>query len=205
METERKYLQPDFALLRQRLAALGAITAGPYFEHNLVLDTDSGQLKAQKRLLRLRSCHWPEHTEYVLTFKYLPENVRELYARGVKAREELELGLEDGSKMLEILRLMGYAPCLIYEKVRESWKLAFANCQCEIDLDQMPFMEVAEVEAPTDLQDGLALALGLDKCKISLKNYDSLHQEWRREQGLGPMRDILFTDAQKDALPFAFR
>lgn len=202
METERKYLQPDFELVRERLKALGAVGSGQHFERNIVLDTADKQLFGQNRLLRIRSQQWPDHAEYVLTFKYPPPELGKFEAAGVKAREELELKIDNATEMLRIFQLLGYKIVARYEKIRESWQAQWQDCVCTVDMDILPFMEAIEVEAPPKLQDSLALQLGLDKSKISLKNYYSLHQDWLGSTGLLQTDDILFLAEQKRQIPF---
>lgn len=197
METERKYLQPDFALVRQRLRALGAESLGSHFESNLILDSPDRRLLRDDCLLRVRSRIWPDQASHLLTFKYPPAQSP---AR-VKAREELELAVESAAMLVSIMRFLGYEPAARYEKVRESWHLAWEGCACEVDLDLLPFMEAVEVEAPPGLQDGLARALGLDNCQISLKSYNNLHQAWRESCGLPPENDIIFAEEQKRNIP----
>lgn len=196
METERKYLQPDFAKTRQRLIDLGATSEGPHFEINTVFDTSDLSLYAAGRLLRLRLQEWPDHSRSVLTFKYPCA----LVCKSVKAREELELGVENGQTMALVLAQLGYKPVAKYEKMREAWQVEFAGYVYAVDFDTLPFGEVIETEGDPAGLDALARALGLDKTKISLKTYHELNQEWRTDNGLEKKRDLLFEAAARARL-----
>lgn len=179
---------------RQRLRQLGACTEGAHFESNIILD--NGQLLASGALLRLRTQEWPDHVRHVLTCKFRPPEAARLAARGIKAREELELAVDDGAMLEAVFRRLGYEIVARYEKVREEWHMTFSGQDVAVALDTAPFGDVVEIEALPDIMDSVAAALGLDKCEISPMNYYELHREF--SQSSAP--DILFSPADREAL-----
>lgn len=187
-------MRPPLDDVRRRLKSLGATTEGPHFESNIVLD--NGKLLAESSLLRLRTQEWPDHIRHVLTYKSRPASAAELAAQGIKAREELELVIGDGAMMERILSRLGYVVAARYEKVREEWCFSIRGGVAKIALDTLPFGPVAEIEAPPELIDAAAAALGLDNCEISPKNYYELHREV--SQSTAP--DILFPPAGREVL-----
>ncbi len=195
-ETERKYLEISIEELRSRLIALGARPeGGAHFESNALYDRATDPLRARRELLRLRIREWPDRTDARLTFKApLPDLMLE--GRPVKRREELELGLDDARTMHAILGRLGFTVLARYEKIRESWRLEGAG----IDLDELPFGEVAEIEAPLPLLARLEKALGLDKSPNSAKSYYALHQEWLAARGLPRVDSFVFTEARRRAV-----
>lgn len=197
METERKYLDVDFSFIREKLQALGAETSGPHFESNIVMDTLDLSLRKAKSLLRLRTQQWTDRVRYRLTFKCLSQSAVAAGHANVKAREEFETEIASRQEMLAILVSLGFVPTARYEKVRESWRLAMPDGLCEIDLDILPFADIMEIEAEPALIDHVARLLGVDKYKISLKNYYELNQEWREVKNLPPASDILFDQQEK--------
>lgn len=198
METERKYLDPDFGAVVLALRKLGAVSQGQHFESNEVFDTPDRALFLSGRLLRLRVQEWPGHASSVLTWKYPCQPTPEL--EGVKAREELELGIADAAMMARILAGLGYELAARYEKVREGWQLEFEGHAFTIDLDILPFAKVVEIEGDPGGMDAVAKALGLDKSKISLKTYHELNQEWREKKGLERTADLLFDSGAREQL-----
>lgn len=197
METERKYIGVDFDAARAALLALSGQTAGPYFESNILLDTVNLDLLEYGSLLRLREQRWRDHVIFKLAFKGRPGPLPAKVSSSVKAREELELGIEDGGVMLAILRKLGYLETGHYEKMREAWRFQVNGMTCEADLDTLPFVQALELEADPVIINEAARLLGLDKDRISLKSYHQLHQEWRAAKNLAFSPDIIFDKAEK--------
>lgn len=195
LETERKYLDVRLAALRERLSALGAACAGAHFESNIIYDTPRRRLLREGRLLRLRLMEWPGKSACVMTFKLPAQG-----CTGVKAREELETAVGSLETAGQILEHLGYRPLARYEKLREGWRLALGQGAAEIDLDHLPFGEVAEIEAPPELINQAARALGLDNFKISSKTYHELNQEWRAANNLPPQMGFEFAPAERQRL-----
>jgi adenylate cyclase class 2 len=201
IECERKYLQVDFALLRQRLAAAGARCEGAHFESNTVWDEPKGSLRAAQKLLRLRKQQWGDGRElYRLTLKLKLHD-----GQGCKIREERELSVADGAVMASVLEGLGYGIIFRYEKVREVWHWRYHDQPVEIVLDTVPFAQVVEVEAAAASMEGIASALGLDKAQPSTDNYHTLHSLWRAERHLPPQADFVFSPEEARALRAALQ
>lgn len=197
LESERKYLDPDLAVLRDLLTRLGAKSQGPRFETNLVFDTPDFALYRAKKLLRLRLEQWAGGARCLLTFKLPLEDVPDI--PGIKMREEKETCVESFETAREILGQLGYLEAMVYEKFRESWFYE-AESPVHVDMDILPFGQVVEIEAPPAVMDRVAARLGLDKFKISSKNYHELYQDWRQMHGLPPQTGFSFSPPEKTRL-----
>ena len=200
LEIERKYLGVDFDRLRRALSRAGAVERGAHFEANVVFDTPDHRLHAARRLLRVRSQERPEGSRHVLTLK-LP--VAAPAPGAFKTREERELTIESAAAMCAVLTGLGFMPVARYEKVREVWRLATRGpkpAQLLVELDELPFASVVEVEGPADGQDDAARLLGLDNCEISTKSYHALHQEWRAARGLSEELSFVFGPEERRRL-----
>ena len=198
LEIERKYLGVDFGRLRLALGAAGAEDLGAHFESNVVYDTPELSLRAAGELLRVRSQEWPGRTRHVLTLK-LPV----ASSGAFKAREERELAVESGAVMGSVLEGLGFVAAARYEKVRSVWRLAqdaHGGAPMLVELDELPFTRVVELEGAPDAIDAVAVLLGLDKHEISTKSYHALHQEWRSAKGLPPERSFVFGPEERYAL-----
>lgn len=198
LETERKYLGVDFGRLRLALAAAGAEDLGAHFESNVVYDTPELSLCRANKLLRARSQEWPGRTRHVLTLK-LPA----ASSGAFKAREERELEVESAAVMGSVLLGLGFVAAARYEKVRSVWRLAreaTGSAPMLVELDELPFARVVELEGAPAALDAVAALLGLDKHEISTKSYHALHQEWRSARGLPPDRSFVFGPEERHAL-----
>jgi adenylate cyclase class 2 len=60
----------------------------------------------------------------------------------MKHRREDETQVDDPGAMELILEALGFTPALVYEKRRETWRLA----QAEIVIDELPFGSFMEIE-----------------------------------------------------------
>ncbi len=187
LEVERKYLNVDFELLRRSLQEQGAESAGAHFESNLVFDTAAGQLRANCRLLRLRTQEWPGRIRHLLTLK-LPVPHSEHF----KVREEHELEIADRAAMRGLLEGLGYGVAVRYEKIREPWRLE----DVEVELDILPFAKVVEMEGLAEHISSVQRRLGLDNAQISTKTYHQLHQDWRLRHRLPPDFSFVFGKEQ---------
>lgn len=192
LEIERKYLDVDFDRLRCALIGAGAADLGAHFESNVVFDTPDLGIIASGRLLRVRSQEWRDRTRHVLTLKLPVAGA----ADGVfKAREERELAVESAAAMSAVLEGVGFVAVARYEKVRSVWRLTSfrpGGNGMLVELDELPFARVVELEGDAEDLDAAALLLGLDKYGISTQSYHALHQEWRRSRGLPHERSFVF-------------
>lgn len=186
-ERESKFRLTDCLALAPRLATHGRARRPWHFEANTVYDRD-GELFGARKLLRLRQTDGA-----VLTFK---EPLVGSAPAGVKAMREVECPVASFTQMDLILRALGYAPRLRYEKFRAVWDLGPARAF----LDILPFGHFLEIEGTPEIIAATAQALDLDPGLALSANYHALHQEWRVDNALPPMDDILFTEPEKTRL-----
>ena len=181
IEHEAKFRLHDCLDAQTRLEPLGRLRAPWHFESNTVYDR-GGELAACGRLLRLRRA-----LTSTLTFK---EPLPGPKIGGVKSRVERESRVEDPCAMDAILRGLGYSPRLRYEKFRAVWELPRGL----VFLDILPFGHFLEIEAAPEDIASIAESLDLDPSAAMDKSYHSLHQSWRRKNGLLPSEDFVFDD-----------
>jgi len=142
-EIEAKMKVEDFALIRQKLKSTNAKRVGSVLETNTFFDSAEKNLVAKDTGLRLRRTRddatGAEH--FIITVKG-PQQSGQL-----KNREEAEVNVEDGDDATAVLKALGYAPTLTFEKRRESWKLD----DCKIELDDLPILgKFVEIEGPDE-------------------------------------------------------
>ncbi|HEX8187232.1 MAG TPA: class IV adenylate cyclase [Pyrinomonadaceae bacterium] len=162
IEVEKKYrLEPGrVGPLREKLREVGAEGGGSAeFEENVIY-TGPG-LDPARRVLRLRR----KGGRAVFTFKE-----RDLSGSPVKRQREEETEVSDAAAMASILEALGYRPVLVYEKRRETWRVAGA----EVVLDELPFGLFAEVEGEEARILEVEKLLGLDRAEAEHEPYPTL-------------------------------
>ena len=162
IEVEKKYrLEPEqFGPLRRRLREVGAEERGSAeFEENVIY-TGPG-LDPARRVLRLRR----KGDRAVFTFKE-----RDLSGSPIKRQREEETEVSDAAAMASILEALGYRPVLVYEKLRETWRVADA----EVVLDELPFGLFVEIEGEEARILEVEKLLGLDGAEAEHAPYPEL-------------------------------
>lgn len=187
IEHEAKFILGDRQGTENLLRGLGRLRTPWHFESNTIYDR-AGELASSKRLLRLRRA-----LTSTLTFK---EPVPGPGTDGVKSRLERETRIDDPQAMDGILRGLGYTPRLRYEKFRSVWELS----QGLIYLDILPFGDFLEIEAFPEQIASIARHIGLDPGSASNKSYHTLHQSWRRGNGLEACDDFVFDEMRRRQL-----
>lgn len=187
VEHEAKFRLHDCLETQTRLKSLGRLRSPWHFESNTVYDRGD-ELASSGRLLRLRRA-----LTSTLTFK---EPLPGPTTRGVKSRIERESRIEDPRAMDAILRGLGYAPRLRYEKFRAVWELPRGL----VFLDILPFGHFLEIEADPEDITPIATDLGLDPAAAMDASYHGLHQSWRRQNGLDASADFVFDEAARHQL-----
>src|SRR5215213_3837205 len=150
IEIEKKYrLEPGrLEALRRRLGEVGAEGRGtPEFEENIIY-TGPG-LDPARRVLRLRR----KGDRAIFTYKE-----RDPSGSPVKRQREEETEVADARALAAILEALGYRPALVYEKRRETWKIA----DTEVVIDELPFGLFAEIEGEEARILEVEKLLGLD-------------------------------------------
>ena len=183
LETEIKLRIEKPTAVRRQLARLGlSIAKRRVLESNTVFDTPAGDLRAARRLLRLRQAG-PLHT---LTFKGPP-------AGGpYKSREELEALFTDAASLGRILERLGYTPAFRYQKYRTEY--AGKSRGGVAMLDETPIGDFLELEGPPRWIDRTARALGFSSADYITASYASLYLAHRASNGLAPA-DMVFSRA----------
>ncbi|RMH01332.1 MAG: class IV adenylate cyclase [Chloroflexi bacterium] len=191
LEVEVKFWVEDLTELRERvMAAGGELVRERVFERNVRFDTAENRLMEKGELLRLR-----EDTAVTLTYKSPPSVAVTSQA---KVREELEITVSDFKTAEAILTRLGFFPCQIYEKYRETFRLK----NVEIVLDEMPFGHFVELEGPEPQLKPCALSLGLNWENRILANYLALFNQLKLKYNL-PFNDLTFANFDKLQLPVA--
>ena len=171
IEIEKKYrlTREEADALRRRLGESGAEGGGgAAFEENVIY-TGPG-LDPRLRVLRLRR----EGGRALFTFKE-----RDTSGSPVKRQREEETEVADSSALAAILEALGYRPALVYEKRRETWRIAGT----EVVIDELPFGLYAEVEG--EEADILAVEklLGLDSAAPEHASYPELTRRHGARKG----------------------
>ncbi len=177
-ETEIKIRVKSHNSVRERLDALGARPIGRFIERNWILDNRDRSLASDGCALRVRinSDVGGARSGATLTFKG-PR------ASGpFKVREELEIELDDGERMVQILSLLGVVPFLEYEKRRESWELN----HCRVELDEPPYIgKFIEIEGPDPATIRMVQGdLGLADASVEPASYPELLIQFCEEHAI---------------------
>jgi adenylate cyclase, class 2 len=170
-EIEKKYrLTAERAeSLRARVRELaGEASRGTEFEENTIYA--GAGLGPGLRALRLRRVEG----RAVLTLKE-----RQPSSEAIKRQRELETEVADAEATDAILRALGYAPALVYEKRRETWQLGVA----EVVLDELPFGWYAEIEGDADAILEAERRLDLSDAEPEHATYPALARAKGRREG----------------------
>jgi adenylate cyclase class 2 len=133
IEIEKKYRlnKKQREEVLRRLPEIGAKRKGDDFEVNTLYAGED--FDVTRSVLRLRRIG----NRGVLTYKEsLPARL------DIKLRREDETRIDNPDAMELILGALGLTPALVYEKRRETWRLA----QTEIVIDELPFGLYMEIE-----------------------------------------------------------
>lgn len=161
IEIEKKYRitkkQRDEVL--DRLPAIGAKRKGEDFEVNTLYTGEA--LDVTRSVLRLRRIG----KRGVLTYK------EDRPARlDLKLRREDETRVDNPDAMELILEALGLAPALVYEKRRETWRLA----QTEIVIDELPFGLFMEIEGSENAIQEVESKLAIKRLRTEVLSYPRL-------------------------------
>lgn len=133
MEIEAKFNVSAFAAIENRLRQLGArCVQDRCLERNWRFDTTDRRLAARGEILRLRE----------------DDGVRLTYKRRIshpEVRREIETKVEGVEKTRALLEALGFEVAQIYEKYRQEFRWG----EIHIALDQLPFGDFVEIEAPS--------------------------------------------------------
>ena len=170
-EIEVKFHVRSLADIRQRLERAGAVLVQErQHERNLRFDTPDGTLGSGMRALRLR-----EDDAARMTYKGPPQ-----LSGGARLRQELEFTVSDFDAARQLLEALGFQVYVMYEKFRATYALGEAL----VTLDEMPYGDFIEVEAPDGHQvQAAAGKLGLRWEDRSLDSYLVIFDALRARYG----------------------
>ena len=207
-EVEVKLYTPNLAKARAALEGAGAtLKKLRVFERNLRYENGEGSLTAQGIVLRLRQDEpvaaganpSPVHMQAVAASakdadNRTTDNTAKLTYKadasmeyGIVKRFEAEVAVSDFEAMDVILRRLGYAVALVYEKYRTTYELDGA----EIVLDELPYGNFTEIEADAETIERVVETLGLGGCRRMSGSYTDIFAELKWKLGL-EMRDCSF-------------
>jgi len=168
VEIEAKMRLADINGLLSRLSEAGGKRYTEMIEVNAYYDTPNGSLLSQGQGLRLRVETHQEDSSSVVTLTH-----KGSCASGpIKSRSEVEVIVDDASRMVELLRALGFTSKRTFEKHRRRWKLG----SCWVDIDSLPYIgDFVEIEGPSE-DDVLATRrqLGLDATPLVPGSYIEL-------------------------------
>jgi adenylate cyclase class 2 len=182
-EIEKKYRieSGETAHLRERLRAAGAEARGEEFEEN-TLYAGPG-LERGNRVLRLRRVEG----RAVFTFKEIMAS-----SSGIRRRREDETTVGDAGALADILDALGYTPAVVYEKRRETWRVAGV----EVVLDELPFGQYVEIEGEEESILKAERLLEINDATEETKSYPQLTLLHGTKNG--EMVEARFTGGGKD-------
>lgn len=164
-------------------AAIRATDATPLrcrrLQEDYLLDDERETLRQRRCVLRVRI----ESGKSLLTFK------GPVQRSPVKAREEVETVVGDGTSMLHCFEQLGYRVWFRYQKYREEYSLA----DVVLAIDETPVGVFVEVEGGEQGIADVTRLLGLSAEDYVLDSYRCLFVEHRRASGL-PATDMLFDE-----------
>ncbi len=168
IEAEQKYRVTDLGEMRARLAAAGAKPLRRVRERNTLFDTPDRALLRRDCGLRVREERNLDTDEFtaILTYKGPRADVG-----GVKAREEIEVGVSDAAAITAIIRGLDMFPTISYQKTRESFSLAGAQVELD-DADALGLF--VEIEADPDRIPAIAASLGLTAEQVEPRTYPQM-------------------------------
>ena len=171
-------VDPDFSIVRSRLAKAGAQLVIRLAETNIFLDRPDKQLRLSDQGLRVRleqdrDAKQPD--SIIITHKgpRMPGPT--------KTRPETELKVNDVNDAIALLGTLGYEETLRFQKHRDRWLLD----QCHIELDTLPKLgSFVEIEGPNeDTIQSVRQKLGLADAPLEAAGYASLLATMLDEQG----------------------
>ncbi len=182
MEIEIKFYVPWANLedIRSSVKLLHAQYASEVFETNFVFENADETLRRSEVILRLR-----RDKRSTLTYKEPP--LSDEATEEFKARNEIEVEVDDFDKTLAILGKLGFHPVLTYEKKRETYQLPHLTIQ----LDHLPFGWFLELEGPGTAIQAVAKELQLNWNERIRESYVRIFEDLHQRTQL-PFRDLTF-------------
>ncbi len=189
-EIELKLPVPDSASLQARIHQLGFHLETPRtFEHNVLYDTPSRDLRARREILRIRKYG----NTWTVTHKRTNGKENPGEPTRYKVRIETETTIADGETLGHIFEHIGYTPAFIYEKYRTEWSTLDPETGTtpHLVLDETPIGTYAELEGPPSWIDRTVIQLGIDPATCIIDSYGVLFLKWKERTG-SPAEHLTF-------------
>lgn len=161
IEIEKKYRlsEAERERLAVRLREARAEREGLEFEENTIYT--GGNLVRGRSILRVRRVEG----RAILTYKErFPSN------SSIKHQREEETSVDNAEALVAILDALGFSPAVVYEKRRETWRIAGAI----VVIDELPFGLYAEIEGEETAIEEAERLLGLEEAEAEQATYPQL-------------------------------
>jgi adenylate cyclase class 2 len=170
IEIEKKYRlnSRERERLLARLLETGAERESVEFEENTIYA--GGRLEPGRSALRVRRVEGAT----ILTYKE-----RFPSRSSIKRQREEETRVENAEALAAILESLGYSPALVYEKRRETWRVAGAV----VVVDELPFGLFAEIEGEEKAIMEAERLLELEDAEAELSTYPQLTEQYGERKG----------------------
>jgi adenylate cyclase class 2 len=181
-EIELKFPVPDPASLQARIQQLGFhLETKRTFEHNVLYDTPTRDLRARREILRIRKYG----DIWTVTHKRTNGKENPDEPARYKVRIETETTVADGESLGHIFEQIGYIPAFIYEKYRTEWSALDPQTGTtpHLVLDETPIGTYAELEGPPSWIDKMVAQLGIDSGTCITDSYGVLFLKWKERTG----------------------
>ncbi len=184
IETEVKLRPPSAEAARDALIKLGAREIAPrHLEDNFLFDYPEGKLREKGAALRLRLVEGSAR----LTYKgpAIPDS-------RFKEREEIEVQVDNGPRIVDLLRALGLVQSFRYQKYRTLFELAQGPSPAlHVALDETPIGVYIELEGEAGAILRAAAALGYPEASFIKATYIEIFQEHCRRHKREPC-DMIF-------------
>jgi adenylate cyclase class 2 len=181
LEREIKLAFHSVADARAAVTAVGGVLIRPRrLQHDCLLDTADGLLRRTGSALRVRT----EPDKAFLTFK------GPVQPSTMKLREEIEIPVDNGAALLDILGRLGLTVWFRYEKYREE----FAIERLVAAIDETPLGTYVELEGPESDIAAVAGRLGFEPGEYVLDSYRGLFARHCEARGIA-LTHMLFAGA----------
>jgi adenylate cyclase class 2 len=170
IEIEKKYRlgSGERERLSARLVEAGAEHVASDFEENTIYT--GGNLVPGRSVLRVRRIEG----KAILTYKErFPSD------SAVKRQREEETNVENAEALAAILDALGFEPVVVYEKRRETWRLAGAI----VVVDELPFGLFAEIEGEEQTIKEAERLLRLEDAEAEMATYPQLSLQHGQRKG----------------------
>jgi len=144
LEIELKVRVPDLAPVRERLLALGARMTEKTGEHDIYYNAPHRDFAITDEALRVRY----SSGRTIITYKGAKR--RDLQ---FKAREELNVIVEDGVEFEQMLEHIGFRKTAVVDKVREYYSFENASVALDEVGDLGSFVEIEVMRSESDASD----------------------------------------------------